>query len=391
MFAKGILRLKLTSGDTAGLLRRLNQQGIALWNVENLDYFSVQISCSAQDRKIVEDLSQKLGAEIQVTDDTTLRKRSGTLLRRPVMICGFLLLMVLALFLPTRVLFIQVDGNIHIPQSLILEKAEDCGIHFGASRRAVRSERVKNALLEVMPQLQWAGINTSGCVATISVREKTLEEVQPYKNGVGSIVATTDGVVENCTVENGTALCRTGEAVVAGQILVSGYTDCGITLKAVRAQAEITATTMRNITAVTLANQTKKGTKLTDETKYSLRIGKKLINFFKDSGISDTSCDKMYSEKWLTLPGGFQLPVALVIQNCIDYTEEAIPVENAAWLPVYCEEYLLGHMQGGSILVQHTDLDLQKGAYVLNGEYICLENIGQFVNEEIINYDGQTN
>ena len=178
---------------------------------------------------------------------------------------------------------------------------------------------MKNALLSTLPQLQWAGINTSGCVATISVREKNTNEELTPEVGIGNIIAKTDGIIQTCTVLNGTALCSAGDAVTAGQILVSGYTDCGIALKAVRAEAEITASTIRSVSAVTLLPDVIRGEQIHEETKFSLRIGKKLINLFKDSGISDTSCVKMYTEEYLTLPGGFRLPIALVTQRCIYY------------------------------------------------------------------------
>ena len=45
----------------------------------------------------------------------------------------------------------------------------------------IRSEKVKNSLLQRIPQLQWAGINTDGCVAVISVREKTAIKNSEFK------------------------------------------------------------------------------------------------------------------------------------------------------------------------------------------------------------------
>ena len=92
------------------------------------------------------------------------------MLFRPVLLAGLGILFLLAMYLPSRVLFIRVEGNMQIPDRQILAAAEECGIRFGASRREVRSEKVKNALLSSVPQLQWAGVNTAGCVATISVR-----------------------------------------------------------------------------------------------------------------------------------------------------------------------------------------------------------------------------
>ncbi len=384
--------LEITCGDTAGLLRRLTQQGISLFDVVNLDYLTLRFACEGASLPTVKALAHKLGTNVRILSDRSALVYFISILKRPVMVAAFFLLAFLVLFLPTRVLFVRVEGNLTCPAKQILEEAEDCGICFGASRRAVRSEKMKNALLEAMPQLQWAGINTSGCVATISVREKTQAQEPMQMEGSGSIIAKTDGVIQSCTVENGTALCRVGEAVTAGQTLISGYTDCGIAIKSVRARGEITASTIRNLQAVAHTQGLARTDELHIETKYSLQIGKKLINFFQDSGISDTTCVKMYSQKYLTLPGGFQLPIALVVQKDIYYAAEpAFDAQTQQWLADYCQAYLLEHLQAGQILSKNIQLEQTASACFLYGEYICLENIGQFVNEEIIKDDGQTN
>ena len=79
-------------------------------------------------------------------------------------------------------------------------------------------------------------MNTRGCVAVISVRERP-EEAQVDRPGtVSAVTAAQDGIIERVTVTNGTALCRPGQAVRAGETLISGYTDCGRTIRAGRAE-----------------------------------------------------------------------------------------------------------------------------------------------------------
>ena len=385
---KDSIRIQIVCGDSAALIRKISEDGILLWNVEVIDYLTVRFACAAKDKHSVRKIALKFGSDIQVLNDSAAGNFLRRIFKRPLIAASVLIFMMLVLFLPTRVLFIRVEGNVTVPDNLILEKAEICGIRFGASRRLVRSERMKNALLAAMPELQWAGVNTNGCVATVSVREKTQEESEEKSTGAGSIGAVRDGVVKTCIVQNGTALCSPGGAVISGQTLVSAYTDCGIAIKVVRAQAEITADTIHKIQAVTPSQGTVREQCIREETKYSLRVGKKLINFFKDSGISDTSCVKMYSEECLTLPGGFELPVALITQRCTYYSGEAAPVVNGdSWMGGYCREYLLEHMQAGQILQEHTLIEEGNGVYLLYGEYTCLESIGQFISEEIIKDD----
>lgn len=392
MKASDSVLLEITCADIAAVLRQIGNHGIVIRDIRNIDFLTVQVQCSAKDARKIHSLVKKYGGSIKTLNEQTLWVFFQKLKKRPLIVLAFILLIILVVYLPTRVLFIRVDGNHTVPANQILEAAETCGIRFGASRRLVRSEKMKNALLGQMPQLQWAGINTSGCVATISVRERSAEEPNAKLTGVGSIVSDRDGIIQSCTVQNGTALCRPGEAVTAGQTLVSGYTDCGIAIKAVRAEAEIKAYTARRITAIAPVPIQVRDGKIREETKYSLLIGKKLINFYKDSGISDTTCVKMYSEYYLTLPGGFRLPVALVTQRTVYYSSAMQMAVNAEdWLAGFCRGYLLRHMQAGQILMESIQLQQENDVCFLYGEYTCLETIGQFIDEEIVNNDGQTN
>ncbi|MBQ6839853.1 MAG: sporulation protein YqfD [Oscillospiraceae bacterium] len=379
----GTIQLIVTSADLPAFLAKLSEQGTVLRNIRSMDALSAQLQCSRAELHTIEHLAAKFGANIEIIKEP--ENVLYTALHRPVLLLTFFLFLCLLTILPTRIYFIQVDGNAIVPATQILEEAEKCGIRFGASRRLVRSEKVKNALLSTLPQLQWAGINTSGCVATISVREKNTNEELTPEVGIGNIIAKTDGIIQTCTVLNGTALCSAGDAVTAGQILVSGYTDCGIALKAVRAEAEITASTIRSVSAVTLLPDVIRGEQIHEETKFSLRIGKKLINLFKDSGISDTSCVKMYTEEYLTLPGGFRLPIALVTQRCIYYAPcDTWDPNWDSWISDACRQYLLSHMQAGQIVMEDTHIRQANGLCGFYGKYVCLENIGQFIDEEII-------
>jgi len=296
-------------------------------------------------------------------------------------------LLLLVFCLPTRVLFIQVEGNSSITSGRILEAAQSSGIKFGASRKNVRSEKVKNALLEAVPQLQWAGVNTAGCVATISVRERQVSSSDGLDSGVSSIVATRDGVIQELTVTGGNPMCKVGQAVKKGQILVSGYTDCGISIRAERAKGEVYAVTERKMTAYLPTDWTYRGEKQSVTKKYGLIIGKKRINFYKGSGILDTGCVKMYEENFLTLPGGLQLPLAIVTEVWVSFPPVSVSVSvdgSSSALTDLTREHLLKSMIAGRILSQNETVSQEDGVLKLEGVYGCLEMIGKEQSEEIV-------
>ncbi len=383
----GIVTIRITSADIAGLLSALHEQNIPLEHIQFVDELCCTFCVQRQYIGTIKRITQMRGENWEITQRRGIHWQARSLLKRPVLIMGLIAMLALTLWIPSRVFFFCVDGNSCIPDKKILESAGQCGIVFGASRREIRSESVKNMLLSAIPELEWVGINTNGCVATISVRERQAGDDTRPGNVVSSIVATRDGVIRELTVTGGSAACKTGQVVKAGQVLISGYTDCGISIRAERAQGEVYAQTNREFSCIMPQNFIQRGERVGQMRKTSLIIGKNRINFSQDSGILDTGCVKMYEENYVTLPGGFVLPIAFVTETYIYYEDRgsvAVGELESAMLPQLAQDYLCSQMIAGKILNSQVDISRQEDFLLLNGKYECLEMIGQERLEEII-------
>ena len=386
----GNIELELTGADPENSLRALNEVGVRLQNVRPVGELSYRFVIGRKDYKRVKQLADRLGNKIVVTAHFGMIWTIGKLKKRPVLLVGITALLLLTMYLPTRICFVRVDGNAEVPAQLIIDRAERCGIYFGASRREVRSEKMKNALLSAIPELQWAGVNTRGCVAVISVREKTATETEIAKPAVSSIVANRDAVIVTCTAEKGTLVCKVGQAVKCGDLLISGVMDCGIAIRAERSVGEVYGQTNRTLAAITPSEYVYRTVEIVAHRKYGLIIGKKRINFYKDSGILGTTCDKMSTVKYLTLPGGFVLPVALVEEQWISYQNKHHCIsefEAEKILTDFADKYMALQMLAGRVLARNQVVSAEKGIAMLDGHYACLEMIGREISEEsIIDY-----
>lgn len=383
----GTVKIQITSADPAGVICSLYGNGIPVENVHYVDELTFQCQVQRQYTKRVIALVDRRSDQWKILSHKGIFWSIQRLINRPVLVAGVLIFILLTVFLPTRIYFFRVEGNTSVPDKYILELASEYGISFGAVRREIRSEQVKNALLHAIPQLEWVGINIAGCVATISVRERQVGEPAQPVRGISSIVAIRDGVVQEVTVTGGSAACKVGQAVRAGQVLISGYTDCGLSIRAERAKGEIYATTNRQMTFILPENFVQRGHRVSQNQRFSIIIGKKRINFYQDSGNLDATCVKMYEENYVTLPGGFQLPIAIVTETWIDY-ESAAPAatveENSRTMSSLAQDYLRSQMVAGTILSKDESFSQQDGFLLLYGKYGCLEMIGQERSEEII-------
>ncbi len=391
----GTVRLILTSADLTGALERMEKQRVPVLDCDYIDSLHIEFTIRKKDLSKVLALAEKRGDMAEILHQRGLFFVFRSLAKRPVLIFGVLAILIFSCWLPSRVLFVCVEGNALVPARQILEEAELCGIGFLASRMEVRSEKMKNALLEAMPQLQWAGINTYGCTAVISVKERNDLQREPQTAGITNVIAVRDGIIRDMTVLQGTALCHSGQAVKEDQILVSGYTDCGIYIKGGQAKAEIYGDTMRELSAVLPVNYSGRCTPLTSEKKISLIIGKKRINLFKGSGISGSTCAKIYEEKYLTLPGGFVLPIAIARETWFEYETQPLKVDSedcnfSQWAAWYLQEQMIA----GKISIADQVYSQTESFCRLDGIYRCYELIGITREEERITgyeQDNRTN
>lgn len=391
LWGGSMVRLEYTSANVAQGLRAINDAGITLYQAEPMDDLTIRFSVRRHDHRTLKKLLIARGEQVQSVGWKGVFFTARKMLHRPVLLSGMMLILWLTLFLPTRVLFVEVEGNSDIPERLILEQASNFGLNFGTKRSNLRSEKIKNELMQAIPELQWVGVNTIGCRAVISVRERTDLTKRESVDRVSSIVAERDGVIREMTVISGSPLCKPGDSVKKGQVLISGYTDLGLVIRAEQAQGEIFAETSRSFTAAIPENWQDKIADWDSTKKYGLIIGKKRINFYKDSGILDTTCGKMYSEYYLTLPGGFRLPIALTVERWTKCDYQSASLEESAarkTLSAFVQRQLAQQMIAGQVEHQYETISKIDGLYYLHGRYSCCEMIGRVRPEEITgNYE----
>lgn len=368
---------ELISADMENTINKLIEKGILLYKVEYFDSATCIVTFSSRNLNNTVTLLNSLGCEFRIKENTGLNFRLKQFRHRILLLISLLIIFVLTLILPSKILFISVSGNRNVPSLQILTAAEESGIRFGVSRRAINSERSKNEIIALIPELQWVGINTTGCNAVISVIEKpVLEDMNPPISP--NIVADRDGLILTITATAGNPQFIPGQMVLSGQVLISGYIDCGKTLLITQASGEVFAQTSRQLHSFLPFDYTERMMISEVKTRYNLVLGKKRINLWKGSGICPASCGRMYREFCVTLPGGFELPIKLSQEKIIYYkcvnTQKDV---SEAVLSNMAETYLRKQMKAGTIIQKKEVFSSENGVCSLYGEYTCIEMIGQ--------------
>ncbi|MDR1616687.1 MAG: sporulation protein YqfD [Syntrophomonadaceae bacterium] len=116
--------------------------------------------------------------------------------------------------------FVDVRGNNLLSDQVIIDAAARYGVSKGANKSGFDRIEAENAMIRDISQLSYVKISVKGVNASIEVVEKTLSS--PEITAPCNIVAAADGVIDDILVLMGRQNVRTGQAVVKGDILISG-------------------------------------------------------------------------------------------------------------------------------------------------------------------------
>lgn len=379
-FLFGTVEVELTTADPASAVTYYTENGIRLQEPTLIKPLVLRFILHPFQWRRLEKLAERRGEHcIQV-------KRNGLYVWLPglryrlTFWCIVASMLAFALYAPTRLWFLRVEGNVKVPRKEILTAAQECGLTFWTRTEDINSETFKNQILNKVPELQWAGVNLSGGVATICVTERLEGEEIRQTDTITNVVAGRDGIIVSMSVLGGESVCKIGQAVRAGELLVTGSVAHEYQPQYTHADAEIYALTLHQIEAEYPSQWQEKAYTGKVSRAYSILVGRKQIKIFGNSRISGTSCDKMTEVKYLTLPGGYTLPLALVVEtgHCYESSQVQIPSGEAEQvLSDFGIHAVLDDMVAGQILNSSLDYEDQGDTYAVNAVYSCQEMISR--------------
>ena len=386
-------RVRLDGAAPEMALNRLTRARVRFWDISRVDDFHTDITVQKKDLETVQQLTERAQCQAEVLFWSGLPVWLRRFRRRKAFVLSVLLILAAAYILPQYVWFLRVEGNEQVPSELILRELAELGMGFGTETRGIVPQDLKNRMLNRIPQLEWLTVNTSGAVATVVVRERQAAPPKEDRKTVTNLVSSADCLITDMEILSGQAVCQIGQIVQAGDLLVSGYADLEYCVQAVPSLGEVYGQTWRSQNAVTPAEYQWKGDAERTERSFSLLWGQRRIKLFGNSGIYTAGCDKMTLYHWLTLPGGYTLPLALVETVTVRRAAASaeIPAEQAeSFLLSATQDRAREDMIAGEILEQHTRVSGSGGVYRLTGFYTCREMVARSVPAILWESEGTT-
>ncbi len=389
-FFMGFCRARIKGASPQWALSRLSDARIAFQNPKKVDDFTIELLLPAKDITRAQAACMRAMCELEENERYGFRCVFGGLLRRPVLLVLLILAVSAAVIVPKFVFFYTVTGNERVPEELILRTLDELGVGVGTYGPSIKPQAVKNKILCRIPELKWITIQQNGMRATVVVREREPSELVYERKAPRNVVATRAGTLTRVSVLAGNCLCKPGQSVVQGQLLVSAYTDLGYKTQVSSALAEIYAKTWRKSRTVTPASVLEKQYTEESHRQVSLRLGRKRITLI-GGGVNTAACDKKTVFCQFTLPGGISLPLGIEITEISDYDtveKEADEMQAYALLRAVAVRQETQDMVAGEILDESLVYACSGGVYLQYAQFSCEEMIARSVDAEIFKDDG---
>ena len=379
-FLRGSVEIAVTGASMSLCLNRWTAAGLSFWALRPGP--DLEFRCRVYESQLarIEREAGRAWCQVRVLRRRGLPMLLERLRARPVLTAGMAAAVALALTLQSFVWFIRVEGNQCLEAGEILHALREEGVAFGAWGPGLDSEYLKNRMLNRVPALRWLAVNRSGGIVTILVAEREPEEPPLDTSGIADLVATRPGIVRELRVTNGFAAVEPGDAVLPGDVLISGVAEWTTHTQMTRAMGEVYADTLRVCrTACPDRFLQKRYTGRTETCVTLILLGKR-IKISGNSSIFGTRCDRMIQTGVLRLPEGYALPVAVETVTLREYLPEP-----EALSPQAAEALLRGEalrqtealLVAGSVETGAAALQKTQGGYRCRAVWNCVELISR--------------
>lgn len=367
------------------------QNGVGFWGLVWLDGQTLELKVARRDARRVQTLAEKVGCEVRAKGRKGVPFFLAGFRRRYALVIGLALSLAAVCVLSRFILTVEVSGNETVPSAVILAELSRQGVHPGAYGPGLDLRRISQEALRRIDGLSWMSVNLHGTRAEVLVRERSPAPELRDETTPAHIVAAADGILEDVEALEGQALFQEGQAVLAGEVVISGvvdlkepqYATVDAGQRLVHARGNVWASTYRTLSAcIPLEADTKVYTE-EGETTWALTVLGHTFNFFGKGSISTAGYDKMTTTHILTLPGGREMPLALAETEYRAYETQPAAIQTAA-AQALLEERLLERLEeligeDGSVLSTSFSVQEGDGLLTVTLKARCREQIGREV------------
>lgn len=225
-FLKGYVIIETSEKSVWTLISACAEKNIKLFNITSGE--KITFTVMKDDFYELYTLASKLGVKLKIKKEKSgddllfrYRKRIGFLAGICIFIISFC---VSSMFL----LDVRVETDGEMDEAVVLELLEEIGVKPGVLLKNLPDGiTMKNHLVNSLENVPWAWVYVDGVRARVQIHEGIVPPIMVDEDAPCDIIASKDGFVTEMSVKKGMPLCVPGNAVNAGEVLVSGLVETG--------------------------------------------------------------------------------------------------------------------------------------------------------------------
>lgn len=215
----GRVRLRLLGLGAEKLINTLWEKGVEVHGLRRIKKRGVELEAAEKHRRVIEAVAAEKGFQVTVLNAGWREKIKCTLKKRGALVAGLVLGAVLCAVSLKYVWCIRVEEAGKYRGEVALFLAEK-GLRPGLPMAEVDTNALQEELMWRLPMVKWVWVKKEGVALVIRLEEGTA--AGQVQGNAGDIIAGQDGVLVRLTVFAGTPVCKAGDAVRQGQVLIRG-------------------------------------------------------------------------------------------------------------------------------------------------------------------------
>ena len=284
---------------------------------------------------------------------------------------------------------IEISGNLQYTDDTMLRNLDTWNVRPGTRKRAIDCESLESSIRAAFPQITWVSVRLEGTRLVIQIKENDVggEDLEKPRDPA-NLIAAKSGVITSMIVRAGTPLVRIGDAVEAGQMLVSANisikNDGGeeIGTHQVFADADVWARTQNSYTKTFPLLHREKS--YSGRKRYGIRIraGEHIFPLLLPT-LQKTSWEYLVTERQIHLGADFYLPIFCdwVVGREVsvyerNYTQDKLSRLAETERARFCENL---EQKGVQILEIDDRIEVSAKTCTLSGQAVTIERIEQSV------------
>ena len=220
-FLKGYVILIVTGLNVERFLYICARRGIDVWGIERKE--NLGLSMYVNDFFKIRPIVKKTHVKVHIKRKMGLPILLKRYKKRHFVFWGCVLFILIIFISSHFVWSVEIIGAEKSDEAEIRTVLEEAGIYVGAFKGKVSSQKeIKNIILNKVDNISWAWVYLKGTKAICEIYEDSIPQMSMEDGEPCNIIAARDGIIKKVIARNGIKTVSEDDAVLAGEILISG-------------------------------------------------------------------------------------------------------------------------------------------------------------------------